>query len=160
MPTRKPLVIIDGQLQQLPAGDTLDAIANEVDAVPITNASASAIAIGTPVFISAANAIQPAQANASGTTEVLGLIRTASIAAAASGVAQTDGVLTATAAQWDAITGQTGGLTPGSIYFLSAATAGRLTRTAPTAIGSYVARIGRAISSIEFEITLQPPILL
>lgn len=160
MPARKPLVIIGGQVQQLPAGDTLDAATSEVDVVSLTNGSASPAPIGTVVYISAANTAQPARANASGTTEAFGFVRDTSIAASASGAIQTDGTLTATTTQWDAVTGQTGGLTSGAIYFLSATTAGRLTTTAPSASGEYVVRLGRAISTTALEISVEPPILL
>lgn len=160
MPPRRPLVIINGVIQQLPAIDTLDAPVSEVDLVNMSNGSAAAMVIGSPVYVSAPNAVLLARANASGTTETLGLIREASVAAAAAGAVQTDGILTATTAQWDAVTGQTGGLTSGSVYFLSATTAGRLTVTAPTAVGEFVARVGRAISTTALDISVAPPILL
>lgn len=158
MPARKPLVIINGVTQQLPAGDTLDASASEVDVVSLTNAAGSAAVIGIPVYISAANAFQPARANASGTCDVAGLVKDTSIAAGASGSVQTDGVFTASTAQWDAVTGGTGGLTPGAIYYLSAGTAGRLTATAPSSTGEFVSRVGKALSTTALEITIQPPI--
>lgn len=160
MAIRKPLVIISGQVQQLPAGDTLDASSSEVDVVALTNGSGSAQVIGTPVYISAANEFQPARANAAASAKVFALIRDVSVAAAAQGVVQTDGILTATTAQWDAITGQTGGLTPGSEYYLDAATAGRLTTVAPSTGGEYVLRVGTAISATDFEISQSLRVLL
>lgn len=160
MPAYRPLVIIGGQVQRLPAADTLDAVVSEVDVISLSNGSAAAVVIGSPVYISAANAFQPARANASATSDVIGLVREASVAAASNGAVQSDGIFTATAAQWDAVTGQTGGLTVGSVYYLSPATAGRLTITPPSAAGEYVARIGRAISSTALEISIQPSILL
>lgn len=160
MASRKPLVIINGQIQQLQAGDTLDASVSEVDVVAMQNGNAAPITIGQPVYVKAASSVDLAQASASGTVEVLGLVRETSIAAAATGVIQTDGVLAATTAQWDAVTGGTGGLTAGTVYFLSAATAGKLTTSAPTSTGQYVVRIGKAISTTEMEITIGQPILL
>lgn len=160
MAARRPLVIIDGQTAQLPAGDTLDAPVSEVDVMALTNGAGTAAPFGTPVYISAANTFQPARANAAATHGPIGLVRDASIAAAASGSIQTDGVATGTTAQWDAVTGQTGGLTSGSVYFLSSATAGRLTTTAPTATGEYVQRVGRAISSTSLEISIAPHSIL
>lgn len=153
---RRPLVVISGQITQLPAGDTLDAAASEVDVVSLTNAGGSAAPIGSPVYVSAANSFQLARANAAATVGAIGLVRDASVAAGASGIVQTDGILTATTAQWDVVTAQTGGLTPGSAYFLSAATAGRLTTIAPTNTGEYVQRIGRAISTTALEISISP----
>ena len=158
MALRKPLVIIDGVTQQIPSGDTLDAAASEVDVISLTNAGGSSAPIGTPVYISAADSFQNARANASGTCDVTGLVRATSIAASASGNVQTDGVLTATTAQWDAVAGTTGGLTAGATYFLSAATAGQITAAAPTTSGQFVTRIGKAISPTSLEISMQPPI--
>ena len=160
MALRKPLVVVDGKPQQLQAGDTLDAVAIEVDSIVLGNAAATAQTIGTPVYISGSSAFQPARANASGTCEVAGLVRDASVANASTGSVLTDGILTASTAQWDAITGQTGGLTPGAVYFLSAAVAGKLTSTAPTSIGAYVVRVGRAFSTTDMDVTIQPSILL
>lgn len=160
MASRKPLVLVDGRLAQLPAGDTLDAAASEVDVITLTNGGGTSGSIGSAVYISAANTFQLARANALGTVEVCGLIRDSAIAAAAIGTIQTDGGLTATTAEWDVVTGQTGGLTPGSIYFLSSTTAGKLTTTAPTSSGQFVLRVGQAISSTSLEISRYQPIEL
>ena len=47
-----------------------------------------------------------------------------------------------TTEQWDNVTGQTGGLTPGAAYYLSAAVAGKLTTTAPSGVGDFIVYIG------------------
>jgi len=52
------------------------------------------------------------------------------------------------------------GLSPGQIYYLSAAGSGAITTTAPTTAGHYVTRVGEAASATEFIIQLEPPILL
>jgi hypothetical protein len=57
--------------------------------------------------------------------------------------------VTATTGQWDAVTGGSGGLTPGVYYYVSAATAGLLTTTAPTTTGEVVKQAIWAISSTE-----------
>lgn len=160
MALRKPLVMNSGQIEQLQSGDTLDAIVAEVDVVSLTNNNASPIVIGNAVYTDAASGVDLAKADASGTIEVLGLVADTSIAAAASGTIQTDGILSATTGQWDAIAGTTGGLTAGAIYYLSAATAGELTETAPSTGGQYVVRVGKAISTTEMEISISQPIKL
>jgi hypothetical protein len=160
MTLRKPLVIISGQIQQLAAADTLDALVSEKDMLSLSNGEASAIVIGTPVYVSAASTCKKAMANAAGTTNAIGLVATASVAAAALGSVQSDGVLTATTAQWDAVAGTTGGLAFGTLYFVDPATAGKITATAPTTSGQYVAPIGRALSTTDLEITIAPTILL
>ena len=154
MVLRKPLVMVNGLPQQLPLTDTLDAVLSEVDQISLSNAETSSLAIGMPIYVSGANAAKKAQANASGTADVLGVVKDISIAASATGSAQTDGQMTATTAQWDAVTGQTGGLTAGAVYFLDAATAGKMTTTAPTTTGQFVLRIGKAISPTVFDISI------
>lgn len=160
MALRKPLVINAGQIEQIQSGDTLDAIVAEVDVVSLTNNNASPIVIGAPVYTDVANGVDLAQADASGTTEVLGLVADVSISAAASGSIQTDGILSATTTQWDAVAGTTGGLTPGAIYYLSASTAGLTAETAPSSVSEFVVRVGKAISTTEMEISISQPIKL
>lgn len=160
MALRKPLVVISGQVQQIPAGDTLDAVVSEKGVFSATNGEAAAVVIGTPVYVSAVNTVRKAQANAAGTAGVIGLMATVSTAAAAAGSVQSDGILTATTAQWDAVAGTTGGLAFGAIYYLDPATAGKITATAPSTTGQYVQPIGRALSTTDLEITIGPSILL
>ncbi|MFA5976507.1 MAG: hypothetical protein WC859_10150 [Elusimicrobiota bacterium] len=151
MAVQKPLVLIGGQIQQIPAGDTLSAASSEVDVVSKVNGNAGTIVICTPVYPSSNTAVDKASAGASGTKKVLGLMQSASTASAASGLVQTDGVLTATTGQWDAVAGTTGGLTAGTIYYLSA-TAGLITATAPSTSGNYVCAVGLALSTTELDI--------
>lgn len=160
MALRKPLVVVDGQVQQMSAGDTLDASVQEKDVFILTNGETGALVIGTPVYVSAASTCKKAQANASGTTDVIGLVATSSVSAAATGSIQSDGVLVATTAQWDVIPGSTNGLVFGTLYYLDTATAGKLTATAPTTGGQYIAPLGRALSTTDFEITIGSTILL
>lgn len=160
MAARKPLVINAGQVEQLQAGDTLDASVSEVDVVSKTNGNAGSIVIGQPVFVEAGGDVELGKADAQGTVLLLGLVKDTSVAAAASGIIQTDGVLVATTTQWDVVTGQSGGLTTGSAYFLDAATAGKLTTTAPTTVGQFVVYAGLAISTTEMDISIARPIKL
>lgn len=153
MPLKKPVVLnTDGTFELLQSGDTLDATISIADEATLTNSSASAIPIGTPIYISAANACEPSRANATGTAKVVGLVSAVSIAASGTGTIRKDGTLPATTAQWDAITEQVGGLTPGSTYFLSEATAGKLTTTAPTT--GWIVPVGVALSTTDFEIQI------
>ena len=151
MASQKPLVIIAGQIQQLPAGDTLAAAAQEVAVFAKLNANAGAIVIGTPVYASSATQVDKAGAAALSTSKVVGVMQSASTASGVSGFIQKDGVLTATTTQWDAVAGTTGGLAFGTLYYLSG-TAGLITATAPIAAGSYVVCIGTALSTTELEI--------
>jgi len=160
MALRKPLVIVNGRIRQIAAGDTVDAQISEVDVVNQQNNNIASIVIGAPVYNDGAGTVDLAQADAAATVEVLGLVKSASIVAAASGAIQTDGILVATTAQWDTITGDVGGLVAGSVYYLDPDTAGLLTVTAPSAVGDFVVRIGKAVSTTEMEITILQPIEL
>lgn len=156
MPAKKPIVVTDGQLEQLQAGDYL----TSPDLFNRQNETGGALVRGTPVYVPAAGEIAKAQANAQATMKVFGLVADASIADASAGAVQTDGNLVASTAEWDAITGETGGLTPNAVYFLSAAAAGMLTQTAPTTDGQFVVRVGTALSTTELEISFGQPIKL
>jgi hypothetical protein len=157
---RKPLVVVSGQVQQLPAGDTLDALVSEKDMLSLTNGESTAMVICTPVYISGVNTCKKAQANAAGTAGVVGLCATVSAAAGASSSVQSDGVLSATTAQWDAVAGTTGGLAFGTLYYLDPATAGKIAATAPSTTGQYVQPVGRALSTVDLEITIGASVLL
>jgi hypothetical protein len=161
MALRKPLVIVSGQIQQLQAGDTVDAaVSGEVDVVSLTNDNAGSIVIGAPVYVSSADGVDLAQADAVATVEVLGLVQDTTILTTASGNIQTDGILSASTAQWDAVTGETGGLTAGGVYYLDSATAGMLTQTPPSTTGHFVLRVGKAISTTDMEISTLNPVKL
>ncbi|MHC4121381.1 MAG: hypothetical protein ACYSWO_28240 [Planctomycetota bacterium] len=124
------------------------------------NDNASTINIGQPVYVKSDGDVDLAKADAAATTKVAGIVADTSIAAAATGVIAVGGMLTATTTQWDAVTGDTGGLTPGATYYLDPDTAGKLTDTAPTTELDYVARVGYAESTTRLVIDIEPTILL
>lgn len=159
MALRKPLVLNSGQVQQLQSGDTLDAPQSGGDQMVLTNANAGTLAPGSPVYISANDSVDKAKADAVGTKNVFGLAA-ASITAAAAGPVMLSGVLTLTTGQWDTAFGTTGGLTKDVLYYLSAATAGVGTTTAPSTVGQYVVELGLGISTTEMKINVKSPILL
>lgn len=132
--------------------------AGEAVSTSMTNAEASAIVIGRAVYVFSSDNVKLANANAAGTRLVVGLVAATSINAAAAGNVATAGVLVATTGQWDVVTGQTGGLTPGSIYYLSNATAGALTTTAPST--GYSAPVGIAMSTTRMKINVLQTIQL
>lgn len=161
MALRKPLVQVNGQVQQLQSGDSLDAPTTSAVQLTLTNADSVSVVVGAPVYIFGNTSFKRAQANAAATATVIGLVAAApSIAAAAAGAVALGGPLVATTAQWDAVTGQTGGLTAGAKYYLSATTPGLLTTTAPTTGGQYVAAVGVAIDTITMNIDTDQTILL
>jgi hypothetical protein len=154
MSVKKPLVITNGQVEQLQAGDRLDLSRT----VGKTNNTGATVNKATPVYVTGGN-INLAQADAQSTTRVAGLLSEETADGDPCEV-QTDGLFAATTAEWDAITGDVGGLTEGADYWLDADTAGQLTATAPTADGDFVAPVGQALSATEMEIQIGPPIKL
>lgn len=156
MATRAPLVIVNGRVSQLPAGDTISGVGTTTKLV--TNDNASPIVIGEPVYSSAADHVDLADGTNVNKSEVVGLVSDVSIAAGVTGNIQTGGILSATTGQWDAITGGSGGLTVGSVYYLDVATPGHLTLTPPVTLTDWLVRIGRALSTTELEIGIEPPI--
>lgn len=129
----------------------------------LINNEAAPIVVGTLVYSQAAGAVKKAKADALATAQVVGLVSSiGSIANGVSGPVQIGkgSVLTLTTGQWDAIAGTSGGLAFGVNYFLSAATAGLMTATAPTTVGQVNVLIGVALSSTQLELILDSPILL
>lgn len=125
-----------------------------------TNSNAGSIVIGQVVYPPTNTHVDLARANALTTSKSIGLVAATAIASGAIGMIQTTGILTATTAQWDAVTGGSGGLTVNAIYYLSAATAGRLTTTAPTTAGQWVGQMGLALSATKLKLDIQQTILL
>lgn len=161
MAVKKPLVLgTSGHPEQLQSGDTIQVPTTTTEVETLTNGGGATINFGNAVYLSAADTVQLARANALATAKIYGLVYDASIAAAASGQIATDGILSGTTAQWDAVTGQTGGLTVGTDYFLDPTTAGRLTITPPTTAGQYNCYIGRAKSTTDMHLDIRTYIAL
>ena len=147
---RKPLVLANGEIEQLQSGDSLSPAPNSL---ALENGGAVELVICTPVYVSAANAVNVA--HSATLPNVIGIVAE-SIAVSATGAIQTDGKLTATTGEWDARSGQTGGLTPGATYYLGEW--GAVIATPPTS--GYLTRLGIAISSTDLEIKISRPIRL
>lgn len=126
--------------------------------VQLQNSTATAVNIGRAVYTNGDGTFGLANANSTGTKNVSGIVFDTAINASASGSIAVAGIVTATIAQWNAVTGQSSGLTVGSIYFLSASTAGGLTTTAPTT--GYIAPVGIALSTTKLSVNIGQTILL
>jgi hypothetical protein len=152
----KPIVLKDGRLERLQTGDSLDTGADQLQRLftSLTN-------VCSVVYADGAGSVQKAQADAAGTVDALGLA-VETVGAGLNGGVITNGQIIATTGEWDAVTGLTGGLTTGAIYFLSAATAGAMVEegSAPSGAGQYVLRLGTALSTTEFEVRIFPEIKL
>lgn len=160
MTLRKPLVLVGLDQYQLPAGDTLDATVIGLGA-DLVNQSASTQPRCTPVCPgtgAGAGGFQPARANAIATARVIGLVGADQISPGASGTIVSFGILTATTAQWNTMTGQAGGLTPGAVYYLSDIGPALLRTQPPLSTGDFLVRIGQALTATQMFVSIQPPI--
>jgi len=131
-----------------------------LDPLQLTNGESVPVVAGQAVYVSANGVGRLAKANGLATASVVGLIKDASIPAGLSGGVVVNGVVVATAAQWDTVTGGSGGLTPGTAYYLSPATSGSITPTPPSADGQFVCRLGVAISATSLWLNIEQVIQL
>lgn len=159
MATLKPLVIKNGQIQQIQAGDDISVAVSPVGIISKTNSDAS-ILKGAPVYRYTDGSIRLASASAIGTAKVVGLVYDANIANNAVGNIQVDGILTATLLQWNEVLEGEGAFTGGTYYYLSD-TAGLITATPPDTIGHCVVEIGYSLSNTEMLLSTSfRPVLL
>lgn len=147
---KKPLVLTDGEIEQLQPSDLLLPVPNNL---VLVNNSTVDLVICTPVYVSATDAVDIAHSGS--LPNVIGIV-TELILIGVAGTIQTDGKITATTAEWDARTGQTGGLTPGATYFLG--DWGALTATPPAT--GFLTRLGIATNSTDLGIKISRPIKL
>lgn len=151
MATKKPLVLgASGEIEQLQAGDSIE-VGSSNQSFGAVNNNAGAISLGQVVYIDGDGTVDLAQANNETTTKAIGLVEDATIATTDTGEIITDGVLVS--ADWTSVTGGAT-LVPGSSYFLSDTTAGGMSTIPPTLAGSFVLKLGSAISATEFEISI------
>lgn len=126
----------------------------------LTCADSGGVAAGGPVYVAGSGTFARAEANALATTRCFGLAASA-LANGQIGLIATAGPLTLLTNQWDAIvTGESGGLTPGATYYLSDATPGFLTTTAPSTPGHYSVEVGQALTSVTMLVSPKTPIFL
>jgi hypothetical protein len=154
MAKKKPLVLTAGRVERLQSGDRLDLSRSATK----NNSTGNTINAGSVLYVTG-NDAELARANADSTSRVAGFAEEDSSANSTVEVTA-DGVMTLTTAKWDAVTGGSGGLTPGSDYFLSKDTAGQITTTAPDADGEFVSRVGHALSTTEMDVEIAQPIKL
>ena len=131
-----------GEYEVLQAGD----YTQSTDIPTYTNADSVPHIPGQVVFNFGAGSVKKSKADAVGTMPVIALATT-TITNATSGPYQSDGTISLSTAQWDAVAGTTSGLAVNTNYFASAATAGLLTATPPTT--GYVQPVIRATSTTD-----------
>lgn len=115
--------------------------------------------VGSAVRVSTAGHVDLAQADAGAHANLIGLALQA-VGGGDEVEVQTEGIVTLSEAEWDAIAGTTGGLAANAYYYLSTATPGLLTATRPTAGGEYIVVAGVGLSATQMELRIEPPLLL
>lgn len=125
--------------------------------VSLTNVDSVQVLKGTPVYSFSSGGFKRGKADTDATINLVGLAG-ADISTSTLGDIQTDGVLTATTAEWDTVTGESGGLTVNTTYYLSEVTDGKLTSTPPSS--GYIVPTGLAVSTTQLKINLFTPVLL
>lgn len=124
------------------------------------NAEVDGIIAGTLVYNFNGTQMKRAKANSDLTKTVLGIVINSLISPDSSGLVQTEGIVSLITTEWDAVTGDVGGLSPGAVYFLSDTDDGFLTLNAPDITNRYVCRVGMAINSTDLLVNIEPPIKL
>lgn len=124
------------------------------------NVNASSLIQCQAVYQTTTGHINLALGVAAPSARAIGLIYDTTIAANVAGNIQSTGVFTAPTSSWDAVTGQTGGLTIGAAYYLSASVPGRIAPGFQTGNGDAVTYIGTAQSTTSLLLGIQAPIFL
>jgi len=123
-----------------------------VDSVPLV--------FGQPVCVEPTGIVR-ADATTINSSRVFGLVSSNQINIGGFGAVTTTGVMTNTITFWNqVIMGATTGLIPDQYYFLDPANPGYITTTVPTTTGVFMINVGLAISTTEFEVNINDPILL
>lgn len=140
------------------AGNTVDVTINTpADPNVVTVTFESDVNPGNAVYILASDG-HAELTSAEGTdlqALCLGLC-TASHSATTSGLVRVGGPMTLTTSDWDNVTGDTGGLAPGHLYYLADGdTLGNITATPPVPSGEWRSPIGYAVSATTMIIRVQ-----
>jgi hypothetical protein len=131
-------------------------VMNGLEDIVVPNGAGAAITVGVPVYM-LANAAGATSADANGTAparNVCGLLKVGRAATGGNVTIRQRGRLTLTTAEWDAVTGQTGGLTPFVEYYLSG-TVAKITPTVPATTGDNVVVVGIAESTTVMNIQIR-----
>jgi len=127
---------------------------NPAEQFTVTNNSGVPILAGSPVTALGVRG----DASAGATAPVVGLA-IATTAPTMPTPLQSVGAMVLTTAQWDAVTGQVGGLTPGALYTL-ATSPGEISTSPPTIPGQSVVAVGTARDADTLIVLLTLPVLL
>jgi hypothetical protein len=153
MAVRKPLVIKNGQIQQLQAGDMLTGQNLSID---LTNSSGSVtVNKCTPVYIVSDGQFFTSINTSEAPHRAVGFAAE-TIGPSTTGPVQLIGVLEATQAEWNTVTGGTGGLGPGLTYYIDTGSPNVLTSVPTSTDSQYVKKVG--IAATDTQLIIDPDI--
>lgn len=124
----------------------------------LINGNAGTVAPGSAVYCSSAGHFNLAKADSPVTGFAVGIV-TASTATNTLGSVQSSSPVTLTTAQWDAICGTTGGLAFGVPYYLSASTAGAMSATPPSLVGTVKQQVLIGVSPTTAIVSVSAPVV-
>lgn len=122
--------------------------------------SGSTLRVGTPVAYiddSALPGVFGAGASADDTPFAIGLLTNVGVPGNHA-LTQTSGPMELSTAEWDALTGDSGGLEQGSPYYLGSQSGPQLRKTPLAGAGTFTVQLGIAISATEFFVQIGTPI--
>jgi len=142
-------------MSHMPTTNT-PASSSNVPSVSLINSTGGNVLAGSAIYCSSDGAYGFANASAASSASCIGLTMTGSTVGATT-LVQAGGVVTLSAASWDAVAGTTGGLIFNHLYFLSLVN-GQITDVPPVAVGQFVVFLGIGISTTQLRLIVQPPI--
>lgn len=138
-----PLVIQNGQIRELPSGASINV---SPVIIQMVNSESTAITRGQPVASNASGEAQLCVYDNIAKVRVLGVVFDESVEPGETANIAILGPVEATTDEWDALTGDTGGLSGTAKYYVGS-TAGDLAVTATTTNGTFQAPVGVAMST-------------
>jgi hypothetical protein len=139
----------------------INTVVTEVNSIgTILNNDSQPLIFGQPISIDSIGAKRASMVSFE-TARVIGLVGDPTIQIGLSGSIINKGTMVNQTVAWDQlILGNSGGLNPGSYYFLDPNNPGHMTTQVPTTQGQWLVRLGLALSATELIVSIQDPILL
>jgi hypothetical protein len=130
---------------------------------PVVVTGSGALPKGTPVRPNGitAGVVTTSEANGLSSAATIGLLVTPVVDASdRASSAQYAGIFEMTTGEWDAVTGDTGGLSLGVLYYVSATSTGKISSTRTGVSNQCITLLGIAISVTELQLQICGPIVV
>lgn len=129
---------------------------------PVVVTGSTAFPKGTPVRPNGitAGVVTTSEANGLSSAATIGLLTSAVDASNRDSSAQYAGIVEMTTAEWDAVTGDTGGLALGVLYYVSSTVTGKISSTRTGVSNRCITLLGIALSPTELQLQICGPIVV